>query len=649
MAVTEPASVPEFPPATRADWLALVDKALKGRAPESLVTRTLDGLAIEPLRERAAEARPLQGRAGTPWTIVQRVDHPDPAEANRLALQDLANGANGLALVFAGAPSARGYGLAAGDLDSIARALDGVQPDLIELSLDAGAGGRAAAALLTAFLERRGLDPMRLRFFAGLDPLGSLAGIGRSRVSADEAVRHAAETASALRRRGVLNPSLVADGRPYHAAGAGEVHELGFVLATALADLRALDDAGLSADEAASCLAFRLVADAEIMLNVAKFRAVRLLWDAVLREIGEPSRPTRVEAETAWRMLTRRDPWVNLLRGTAAAFAAGAGGADAVTVLPFTLALGLPDELARRLARNTQLILVEESNVHRVGDPAAGSGSVEDLTEQLAAGAWDIFRDIERRGGMARALESGWAQAAVAEVRDARARQIAARRDPITGTSEFPQLDEAPVTVLDAPKPARRMVPRNAPFEALVAAARDGSLSGDDLPGDGRGAEPRIEPLRPMRLAEPYERLRDASDAHLARTGERPRIFLADLGPVAAFTARATFAKALFEAGGIEAPLNDGFLTPDAAAEAFRASGARIACLCSSDAVYEEMAVDAARALKRAGAERLYLAGAPGGHEARYRDAGIDGFVFAGCDALDILGEAHRVLGLTRA
>jgi methylmalonyl-CoA mutase len=161
-----------------------------------------------------------------------------------------------------------------------------------------------------------------------------------------------------------------------------------------------------------------------------------------------------------------------------------------------------------------------------------------------------------------------------------------------------------------------------------------------------------------MRLAEPYERLRDASDAHLARTGERPRIFLADLGPVAAFTARATFAKALFEAGGIEAPLNDGFLTPDAAAEAFRASGARIACLCSSDAVYEEMAVDAARALKRAGAERLYLAGrpreggedsAPGGHEARYREAGIDGFVFAGCDALDILGEAHRSLGLARA
>jgi methylmalonyl-CoA mutase len=170
-----------------------------------------------------------------------------------------------------------------------------------------------------------------------------------------------------------------------------------------------------------------------------------------------------------------------------------------------------------------------------------------------------------------------------------------------------------------------------------------------------------------MRLAEPYERLRDASDAHLAKTGERPRIFLAALGPVAAFTARATFAKALFEAGGIAAPLNDGFLTPDSAAEAFRASGARIACLCSSDAVYEEMAVDAARALKRAGAERLYLAGKPGAgrepgaggapgkggapseREASYRAAGVDGFVFAGCDALDILGEAHRSLGLAGA
>ena len=655
--MTEPTFASDFPPATREAWLALVEKTLKGKPVESLNARTYDGLTIEPLKTRVEEARPIQARApGAPWTIVQRVDHPDPGEANRLALQDLENGAAGLALVLRGAPSAYGFGLAIGDQDSLARALDGVHVGLIDLAIEAGGDGRGAAALLVALLERGGIDLSTLRLSLGLDPLGAFAAMGKLSASWDEVARRCADTAEALTRRGLAGPIFLADGRPYHAAGAGEAQELASVLATALAYLRALDEGGLAPETATRHIAFKLVADADLALTISKFRALRLLWERIESEIGLPPRPVRVEAETAWRMLTRRDPWVNLLRNTVAVFAAGVGGADAVAALPFTQALGLPDAFARRLARNTQLILIEESNTHRVADPAAGSGSFEDLTEQMAGKAWDLFRDIERQGGMAEALAAGTVQHWIAATRAERMKRIATRREALTGTSEFPLLSEAPVAVLEAVPPPKEAFTRTLSlppagggrqFDALVTAAREGARLADMGAVSVASGGISADPLPSARLAEPFERLRDGADAQFLRTGERPRIFLADLGPVAAFTARATFAKALFEAGGIEAPLNEGFATAEAAADAFKESGARLACLCSSDALYESLAEDAARALKRAGCERLYLAGRPGERETALRAAGVDGFVFSGCDALATLEEVHRSLGLS--
>ncbi len=227
--------------------------------------------------------------------------------------------------------------------------------------------------------------------------------------------------------------------------------------------------------------------------TIAKFRAIRLLWGAVLRETGLPATPVRVHGTTAWRSLTRRDPYVNLLRATVAAFAAGVGGADSLTVLPYTQALGLPDPFARRLARNTQLILLEEANVHRVPTPAAGAGAVEVQTEGLSAAAWDLFRAIERKGGLAAALTSGWWQSEIATVAARRAKDVATRREPLTRTSEFPLLGQDVPEVL-------------APTPAAAPAASDLALE-------------------PHRLAEPFEALRDAAEAAGA-----PVVFLATLG-----------------------------------------------------------------------------------------------------------------------
>jgi methylmalonyl-CoA mutase len=361
---------------------------------------------------------------------------------------------------------------------------------------------------------------------------------------------------------------------------------------------------------------FRLTADADQFLTIAKFRSLRKLWARVEHACGLAPKPAYVSAETAWRMLTRRDVAVNMLRNTIAVAAAGIGGADAISVLPHTAALGLPDRFARRIARNTQLILLEEANLAKVADPAAGSGAMEALTKELGAAAWSQFQDIEKAGGAWAALELGLIQQQVVRVRAERENALAHRKDALTGTSDYSDLHETPAAVLDVASVA----PPKEPAAVLTA-----------------------EPLPRIRLAEPFEALRDASDRMLAATGARPKIFLANLGPVAAFTDRATFAKNFFEAGGIEALNNDGFASHGEMIAAFKDSGAKLACLCSSDAVYAKEAVAAARALAAAGAH-IYLAGRPGGLEAQVREAGVQAFVYAGCDALATLRTIHGIV-----
>ena len=594
----------EFPPATREAWLALVEATLKGASfDKRLVSRTYDGLRIDPLYCGAADARPIAGRpAPAPWQVLARIDHPDAGTANAEARHELENGATGLSVVFAGAIGAHGYGLEPSPA-AIARAFDGIHLDAgIAVECDLGPPAEDAARALAELVARTGVAPAATRIRFALDPLGLAAATGRD-PTWDRAAPEFARLVADLAEGGFTGPFACADARPIHAAGGAEAQELAFALATATACLRALEAHGIALDEARRMIFFRLAADADQILTMAKLRALRRLWARVEQASGLTPRPAFVSAETAWRMMTRRDPWVNMLRTTMATFAAGIGGADAVTVLPFTAALGLPDRFARRMARNSQLILLEESSLAKVADPAAGSGAIESLTTALCAAAWTLFQEIEAAGGAAAALAAGLIQRKVAEVWAARTAAVARRRDAITGTSEFPQLAETPVAVLDV---MARVPPAPGPCA--------------------------FEPLPSLRLAEPFEQLRDRSDRMLATTGARPKVFLANLGPLAAFSLRAGFARNLFEAGGIEALSNDGFADLDAMAAAFTASGTPTACLCSSDEIYGAQAVAAARALSAAGARRICLAGRPAEHEAAQREAGIDTYIFVGCD-----------------
>jgi methylmalonyl-CoA mutase len=605
----------EFPAATREMWLALVTAALKG-APfdQKLTSRSYDGVAIAPLYDRDSDALPMAGRApATPWQIMQRIDHPDPAAANAEARHELMNGAAGLTLVLASSAGAHGYGLPATEA-AIAQALAGIHLDAgIAIEFDQPAPTAESLGLAARVVRSRGIAPAATRIRFGFDPLGAMAATGRA---GPDDIAQCAAVARDLAGAGFGGPFLAADGRPVHAAGGSEAQELAFVLAVATASLRALEACGIALDEARRMLFFRLAADADQFLTMAKFRALRRLWGRIEEACGLAPRPAVISAETAWRMMTRRDPYVNILRSTVAVFAAGLAGADAIAVLPFTAALGLPDRFARRMARNSQLILLEESNLARVTDPAAGSGAIEDLTGALCRSAWALFQEIEAAGGAAAALATGLIQRKVAAVRAERIAAVAHRKDALTGTSEFPHLAEIPPTVLDV-APA-------APSAVAAPAA--------------------CEPLPALRLAEPYERLRDASDRLLAAAETRPKIFLANLGPLADFTARATFAKNFFGAGGIEAVGNDGFDGHDSMVAAFRAAGTPFACLCSSDEVYGREAVAAAQVLAAAGAKRIYLAGRPGELAAALAAAGVTDFIHAGCDVVATLEAAHRAI-----
>lgn len=605
----------EFPDPAHEQWQRLVEGVLRksgkdvsgSAAEEALSTTVEDGLITRPLytaRDDAPDAglpgfapftrggRP-EGNAAGGWDVRQRHALTDPARLGEAVLADLENGVTSLWLAVGGVGGVPVSGLA--------RALDGVYLDLAPLVLDAGGELDSAAEELLALYAQRGVAPQAVRGNLGADPLGQAAREG-TEPDQSAAVRWAhrcAEEFPGLR-------ALTVDALPYHEAGGSAAQELGSSLATGVAYLRALAGAGLSVEAACAQLEFRYAATADQFLTIAKLRAARRLWARVAEVCGVPGAGAqRQHAVTSSVMMTRRDPWVNMLRTTLACLGAGVGGADAVTVLPFDQALGLPDAFARRIARNTSTILLEESHLARVIDPAGGSWYVERLTDELAEAAWAFFQEIERAGGQAAALSSGMIGQRLAATWAVRGKELARRKEPITGVSEFPQLAERPVEREPAPVPA----------------AAPGGL-------------PRV------RRDDAFEALRARSDAHLARTGARPRVFLAALGPAAAHTARVSFASNLFQAGGIEPVHEPVPVDASTAAGAFVAGGAPIACVCSSDAFYAEQGEAVAAALGAAGAEQVLLAGRPGEY------AGVDAYVFAGCDAVTVLSSLLDRMGV---
>ncbi|WP_150523022.1 methylmalonyl-CoA mutase family protein [Roseibium sediminis] len=649
-----------FLEAREEDWWTAVDAALKGADRSRLTGRSEDGFSIEPIYKRRGDAAPQAGRgAGVPWTIVQRVDLPSVRDANAQILEDLNGGAGGLELVFASSTISDGNGIRVNTVADLGQLLDGVLLDLVTLRIAAGHEWAPMLAMFAAHLSKTGLDPKTVSLNAGWDPLGWNAQRGEYWFDREMVSARICDAVAALDEIGCRAHVLEPDGRTWHNAGASQAEELACVMAAAIEYLRLLE-AGLPNHTAPqNRIGFTLTADADQIGTIAKARAARRLWAAILDGCGLDQTPMRLHMQSSYRMLTTNDPWVNLLRNTVAAFSAGIGGADTVAVLPFTGSIGLPDSFARRLSRNTQSILIEESNLHMVADPSAGSGAIEARTEQLVEAAWSMLQDIEKEGGLFKALTKGIVQNRIAATAAARGEKIARRLRPITGVSEFPDLFEKPVSVLENKaldvqlSAARRELPKPSDgsfLKAKIAAYLDGADICELITIGGPGSAPAgtMERIHAQREAVPFEILREQAELAKLKTGQLPGIFLACLGSLSEFTARATWTRNAFAAGGIEARGGDVVASLDDLVAAFKASGARMACIVSSDRVYADQAEAAAKALKAAGASHLYLAGKPGELEAALTGAGVDTYLYAGGNLLSLLGEAHERLGIAK-
>ena len=596
-----------FAEVSRDEWAAAVDGVLRkagrigddaplGAGVDKLSWTTADGIRVQPLYSAAdVEGIPEAGVPGSlpytrgtadreRWDVRQHHVARSGSAARTAILADLENGVASIWLAVGAG------GVPVTELPAV---LDEVLLDLAPVVLDAGVEATEAAEAFLALAEARGVAKDALLGTLGLDPIGL-----RARAGEGPEVATVVPLATRVAQEYPLVKAVVVDGMPVQEAGGSEAQELGFSLAAGVAYLRVLTEAGLSVEQAAGLLEFRYAATAEQFPTIAKLRAARRLWGRVLEASGASGPGQAQHAVVSPTLFTRRDPWVNMLRGTVAGFAAGVGGADAVTVPPFDIAIGEPEGFSRRVARNTQSLLIEESHLSRVLDPAGGSWYVEHLTDDLAQAGWAFFQEVEAAGGAVAALDSGFVASAVAAVRERREKGTATRRTPLTGVSEFPNLDEKPVERTPLPEPV------------------------------ARGGLPLHRP------AAAFEEYRDRSDALLAE-GSRPTVFLATLGPLAAYTARAGFARNLLQAGGIAADEAGPTESTEDVVKAW--TGSPVVVLCSTDTLYGERAEATAAALREAGARRVLLAG-------KGDVPGVDGYLYAGCDALAVIEDVYEAL-----
>jgi len=667
----------DFPSVSESEWRERVESELGALEFDRSLVTELDGVGrVEPLYTPASIAgvEPATPPGSAPfvrgahaddnrWLLTPIFRRWSPEETRGEIHEELRNGADGIHLrldraVRGGSLDAERVGrdgVLIYRLDDLRNALDGVHLEMVRTRFEAGARGTEVAALLLAMLAERRLDLGVLDVSFGLDPLNALASEGALPRPLES---YGAEMAALCRRLEEDMPRSRAIGvssRSVHNAGADDSFELACVIACWVDYLRMVAVHGILPQQAARQTEVSIAVGNDVFVEIAKLRALRGLWSRVLEvAAGAPQETVApcVHSFSSERSLTERDPWVNMLRVTSQGLAAAVGGADSISLSGFDGAMTDPSDLARRVARNTQLILAEESGLADVVDPAGGSYYVESLTEQLADAAWSQFQEIERAGGFASALTDGWVAQRISESRTQRAERFARRRPPITGVTAYPNLNET--------RPERKPCLPSEEARAIAEVGK-GSVSAPDLDLDrlvsraeagdsvfemgGYAWEEEqqeegalsIEPLVAQRDAEPFERLRALGEGL-----PQPAIFLANIGPLKEHKPRASFAREAFGVAGLQVDPGPG-TRGDAARQSaeelvdqYRASEASIVCLCGTDDRYDQEGNPIVRALSEAGARAVWMAGRPRSNAA-LKAAGVDGFLTAGGDLVEVL------------
>jgi methylmalonyl-CoA mutase len=695
----KPKILSEFDAVPFEKWKAKAEIDLKGAPFEKkLVTKTYEGIDIQPLyvAEDVKDLEHLKANPGVGqfsrgfreegyvaegWKIAQAMSYPTAAEFNAAVASDLARGLSAVSLGLDGA-SRKGQdadiaadgvgccGTSISTLQDLESALKGVDLEKTPVFVRPGASGVAVAAFLASVVKARKQDLKKVSGAIENDPVGELAGCGGLSQSLDEAYDELAQvTAWAASEAPKLSIATV-HARNVLEAGGSAVQELAFALAVGAEYLRELQKRGVAVDTAAPRMRFAFGVGSNFFVEIAKFRAARLLWSRVVEAFGgsEASRALNIHARTALWNKSKLDLHANLLRTTTESFSAVLGGVQSLETQPFDEVLGLPDEFSRRIARNQQVLLATEAHLRRVVDPAGGSWAVEWLTDKVAGKAWELFQAIEGKGGASAALKDGFFQAEVEKVAKARESALAGRKDVQVGVNQYANLKEKKVEarVPDfasigkarkaelgawraAHSGAKAAVAKIAKdklvasaIEAVAAGATLGEISGAIHSGSAR-----VAGLNRHRLSDAFEALREASEKHLARTGSRPKVFLATMGPLLQHKARGDFSRGFFEVGGFEVVYPKGFDTPAAAVEAAKASGAKAVVICSTDDTYPEIVPQVAPALKAAiPGVTVVLAGYPTDQIEAHKASGVDDFIHVRANLLAVLGGLQKKIGV---
>ena len=691
----------EFTPPTFEEWKSKVEAELKGASyDKKLITKTYEGIDLKPIYTKSdienlelsdelpgftnyVRGTKASGYLGKSWEIAQEIPYADAEELNAALKNDLSRGQTSININldeatklgqdadYAETEKVGEGGLSVSGLKSLERVFDGIDITKYPIHVDAGITSIPFLILFNAFLKKKKINIKKLSGSIHADPIGYLAERGTLPVSFDFAfdkmrlsVEWTNKNASGFKTIGV-------SGMPYNNAGATAVQELAFVISTAVEYLNQMKERNVDLTSAAESMRFTFGVGPFYFMEVAKFRAARVMWSKVLEQFGvaEKNRKMFIHAKTALNNQTVYDPYVNMLRTTTEAFSAVVGGVDSIHTNPFNESFCLPDTFSRRIARNTQVILNEESNLSKLIDPAGGSYFVEKLTYDLLNEAWKLFKEIESKGGIVEALKSGFVQSIISEVTSNKNKDIAKRKSVVVGVNMYANTKEEKIkpillnkeefkkkraeylqkyrvegdnkknsAILE--KLQKLSDTNNDIIEIGIEAAFEGATIGEisQSARANRGEEVKINKLIKFRTGELFESLRDACENYKIKTGAKPKIFLATMGPVKQFKGRADFSRGFFEAGGFDVEYPNGFATTDEAVTAAINSKANAVVICSTDETYPELVPPIIKGIKEINKEMsVILAGYPKEQVEEHKKSGVDDFIFLGCDAYSIV------------
>ncbi|MFZ5805852.1 MAG: methylmalonyl-CoA mutase family protein [Verrucomicrobiota bacterium] len=695
----------EFPDVSYAQWREAVQAYLGDKNfDQSLISLNYEGMALQPVYCEGedmphpgmapfARGNHAGGYLREAWEISQQLGCVSAREFNAAAKHGLARGLTclnlnldhatrqGLDPDWAKEGEVGQGGVSISTLKELSQALEDIDLEKIPVFVRSGSSGLPFAALFLALVRERGFSLQRLKGCIEMDPLGVLSHEGTLPQSIEGAYREMSALTQWACKRAQNLQTICVHGRPYHESGGSAMHELAFAVATGVEYLREMTRRGLSVDAVASRMRFAFLTGSNFFMEIAKIRAARMIWSQIISAWGgsEESKKMHIHSATDFWNKSTLDPHVNLLRTTTQAFAAILGGCEILNVRPFDEPLGAPDEFSRRMARNTQIILKSEMHLKRLIDPAGGSWYVENLTQNLAQEAWKLFQEVERQGGMLEALKKNFIQNLIEKTAEEKTRALRTRKDVLVGVNRYANPDEKKQdsripdlkaiynecvqlvreyrtshdnalhsSILQKLAGILDSSDENLLEEAIGAAAVGATLGEITRVIRARdGERPRIQPLKPHRIAEDFENLRRAADAWKEKTGHRPRVFLANMGSKIQHKARADFSREFFQTGGFEIISSDGFSSPEEAGKAAAHSGASIAVLCSTDETYPALVPAFVGALKKEKPEMIaVLAGYPKDQVEAHRAAGVDEFIYMRADIVEILQKLFQRIGV---